>query len=116
MGNKQLPAQHWGGLTGGAVLEHLVLCLSDARAASNAAPDWRDAVLADLGHLRDVLIAERPAVPRGSTLLRERSHLLSEVGRQRLQVLTSSDLDRLTYELRRLVGEVGAHLGRAQSA
>lgn len=116
MGKKQLADQGWGGVAGGDVLDHLLVCLTDVDPRGASSAGWRDDLLVDLARLRDLLIAERPAAPRGAPVIRERSHLLSEVGHQRLQVLTSSDVDRLTFDLRRLAGEVGAHLGRAQTS
>lgn len=102
----------WAGVGGADVLEHLVAALPLAGVRSG----WRDEVLSHLTQLRDVLICERAerSTADGSAVLRERSQLLSELSLQRLQVMGSSDVDRLAYDLRRLVSQVRAHLRQGQ--
>lgn len=115
MGVKAGPtAVTWTGAASTEVLDHLVSLVP----VVDGHTGWRQAVLDDLNRLRDVLIRERleRSAPDGQVALRERSHLLSALGAQRLQVMASSDVDRLAYDLRRLVVEVRAHLRRAATA
>lgn len=107
-------ALSWTGTSSSDVLEHLISVVP----VTEGPAGWRQAVLEDLNRLRDVLIGERleRSAPDGRVALRERSQLLSALGAQRLQVMASSDVDRLAYDLRRLVVEVRAHLRRGGTA
>lgn len=111
MGVKARPeVMGWQGSASADVLEHLM----SVQPGTEGPMRWRQAVLDDLNRLRDVLIGERleRSAPDGRVALLERSQLLSALGAQRLQVMASSDVDRLAYDLRRLVVEVRAHLRR----
>lgn len=102
------------GPEGDDILERLTASLP----AVGPGAEWRDDVLADLAEVRDVLISERAerSTRDGCAVLRERSHLLSELATQRLQVMASPDVDRLAYDLCRLATAVRAHLLRSQGA
>ena len=89
------------------------------RLAPGPLPIWRTAVLRRLGDVRDMLVRETPGpcdwlAARRDGAYRERVVLLDRISNQRLQVLGVEDVDRVSYDLRRLVADVRRHLQRVR--
>ncbi|GGD12706.1 hypothetical protein [Nocardioides daphniae] len=78
---------------------------------------WRATLLARLDEVRELLVVESPGPvdwleARRSVAVRERNVLLDRLTVQRHQVLGVEDVDRTSYEVRRLVADVRRHLQR----
>lgn len=78
---------------------------------------WRTTLLWRLGDLCEVLTREsvEPGgwlTARRDAARRERTALLDRLSSQRVQVRGVEDVDRVSYELRRLVADVRHHLQR----
>lgn len=87
------------------------------RLGSSSLPVWRGAALRGLTDVREVLVDESAAAShrydeRGTVLLRERTVLLDRISVLRLHVLGVEEVDRISYDVRRLVADVRTHLDR----
>jgi hypothetical protein len=94
-------------------LEHVL----EHYAQSTPLSVWRWAVLQRMNAVREVLVAETAVPPdwleaRRSSALRERNSLLDRMTVLRFRVLADCDVDRATYDMRRLVVDVRHHLQR----
>lgn len=85
------------------------------RLGSSSLVDWRGAALRGLTDVREVLVDESMSTSdlheaRGNLLLRERTVLLDRISLLRLHVLGVEEVDRISYDVRRLVADVRHHL------
>lgn len=76
---------------------------------------WRGAALRGLADVRQLIVEESapprdPARARGDVILRERNVLLERLSLLRLQVLGVEEVDRISYDVKRLVVDVERHL------
>jgi len=85
------------------------------RVGNSSLGDWRGAALRGLIDVREVLVDEAAAASsrneaRSTVVLRERAVLLDRISLLRLHVLGVEEVDRLSYDVRRLVADVRDHL------
>lgn len=88
------------------------------RLGNSSLGDWRGAALRGLIDVREVLVDEAAAASaasarneaRSTVLRRERTVLLDRISLLRLHVLGVEEVDRLSYDVRRLVADVRDHL------
>ncbi|WP_162598697.1 hypothetical protein [Nocardioides gilvus] len=90
------------------------------RLGTSSLRTWRGAALRGLTDVRQVLVDESAASDwhdeRGTLLLRERTVLLDRISLLRLHVLGVEEVDRISYDVRRLVADVRTHLDHLPEA